>query len=181
MGNQQSSLESCIVCKNHVGSDSNLLSRLDNVPAYCSLECQTANYESHWPSLMAITNRDRFNKLLSHLAGIQFKRHTSKSFQKHLCLKKDSLDPCIACRETAKWYRVGAEQDVLKFQHSLGYCYSIGMGVPQSDVEAAKWFGKAAAAGHTPSIRSLKTLFSSISCMDSSSSETEEDNSEDPK
>jgi TPR repeat protein len=132
---------------------------------------------------MKITDRDMFNKVLSHLAGVRFKRKTRVAQHKHLCIYKQSLDQCIACREVAKWHRIGAEQDILGSQHSLGYCYSIGMGVPQSDVEAANWFGKAAAGGHTDSISSLREIFSKISnhSTDDSSSECEESTTEDPR
>jgi hypothetical protein len=56
------------------------------------------------------------------------------------------------------------------------------MGVPQSDVEAARWYGKAAAGGYTKSIDSLKKLFSGISSIlnDDSYSESEEGKCEDP-
>jgi len=131
---------------------------------------------------MMASDRTQFNKVLSHLAGVQFKRHTRESFHKHLCITVNPSEPCIACREIVKWHQIGAEQDILASQHNLGYCYSIGMGVPQSDVEAARWYGKAAAGGYTKSIDSLKKLFSGISSIlnDDSYSESEEGKCEDP-
>jgi TPR repeat protein len=55
------------------------------------------------------------------------------------------------------------------------------MGVPQSDVEAAKWYGKAAAGGYTKSIDSLKELFSSISSKLEEGDLSDLEQAEDPK
>jgi len=184
MGNQISRVsDQCISCKKDIRlNDVHMLALIDSGgPAYCSYPCQSDNHSLHWQSLMMVSDRAHFNTLLSHLAGVQFKRHTRDSFQKHLCNTTSPSQPCIACKETAKWYRLGAEQDILGAQHSLGYCYSIGMGVPQSDVEAAKWYGKAAAGGYTKSIESLKELFSSISSVLDEDDISELEEADDPK
>ena len=47
-----------------------------------------------------------------------------------------------------KWWRKAARQGHARAQHDLGSLYTLGLGVPQSDVEAAKWFRLAAEHGH---------------------------------
>jgi hypothetical protein len=48
--------------------------------------------------------------------------------------------------QAAAWYRKAAEQREAGAQGTLGVLYSIGQGVPQSDVEAYFWLDLAAAA-----------------------------------
>jgi TPR repeat protein len=48
--------------------------------------------------------------------------------------------------QAAAWYRKAAEQGDAGAQGTLGVLYSIGQGVPQSDVEAYFWLDLAAAA-----------------------------------
>jgi TPR repeat protein len=49
--------------------------------------------------------------------------------------------------EAVKWYRLAAEQGLLRAQIALAYRYKDGDGVPQNDAEAVKWFRLAAAQG----------------------------------
>jgi len=46
--------------------------------------------------------------------------------------------------QAAQWYRKAAEQGDVTAQATLGVLYSIGQGVPQSDVEAYYWLDLAA-------------------------------------
>jgi TPR repeat protein len=48
--------------------------------------------------------------------------------------------------QAAAWYRKAAEQGDITAQGTLGVLYSIGQGVPQSDVEAYYWLDLAASA-----------------------------------
>ena len=43
-----------------------------------------------------------------------------------------------------------AEQGYAGAQHNLGYMYSKGLGVPENDAEAVKWYRKAAEQGFAP-------------------------------
>jgi len=46
--------------------------------------------------------------------------------------------------EGVKWYRKAADQNLVRAQYNLGFCYANGRGVPKDEVEAAKWWRKAA-------------------------------------
>jgi TPR repeat protein len=48
-------------------------------------------------------------------------------------------------QQAAAWYRKAAEQGDVGAQGILGVLYSMGQGVPRSDVEAYYWFDLAAA------------------------------------
>ena len=50
--------------------------------------------------------------------------------------------------EACKWFRKAAEQNHIKAQFSLGWCYRHEQGVPLDFDEAAKWFRKAAEQNH---------------------------------
>ena len=160
MGNSESTLPCCISCKEPVKLENTeeILSRIDTGnPAYCSSNCQSASVKNHWSLLMGFTERALFNKLLMHLAGIVFKQKTAARKHTHACIQKDGS--CILCVEVAKLCKLLAKQGCISHQYRLGYCYEIGSGVPQSDIEAAKWYGKAAAGGHKESLRQLEHLF----------------------
>jgi len=49
------------------------------------------------------------------------------------------------CKQAAEWYRKAAEQGNVLAQATLGLLYSMGQGVPHSDVEAYYWLDLAAA------------------------------------
>lgn len=60
--------------------------------------------------------------------------------------------------ESAKWYRIAAEQGHILSQYNLGRMYQIGLGVTQSEIEAVKWFRKAAEQGDKDAKNKLKEL-----------------------
>ena len=51
-----------------------------------------------------------------------------------------------------------AEQDDAKAQGAIGALYDNGMGVPENDAEAAKWFRKAAEQGEGGAKKRLENL-----------------------
>jgi hypothetical protein len=164
MGNQLSTGKQCPSCHASViqQPDSNLLCYIDSkLPIYCSKSCQIDYRSNHWTYLLKYTDRDLFNKVLAHLAGIRFE-NGSKNRKKNTCILDEITKSCHLCDEVYKWICIRAEQDDIAAQHSLGYCYSIGYCVPQSDVEAAKWFGKAVAGGYQPSLISLQAIFKKL-------------------
>lgn len=50
--------------------------------------------------------------------------------------------------ESAKWYRLAAEQGDAEAQFSLGYMYDLGEGFPQDYSEALKWYRLSADQGY---------------------------------
>ncbi|MCX6909586.1 MAG: tetratricopeptide repeat protein [Verrucomicrobia bacterium] len=50
--------------------------------------------------------------------------------------------------ESAKWFRMAAEQNDAVAQYNLGWRYADGRGVPMDKAEAVKWYRKAAEQGH---------------------------------
>jgi len=58
----------------------------------------------------------------------------------------------------ARWSQKAAEQGHIKAQYYLGLAYEFGIGVPQDQVVASKWYGKASDSGDTNAIESLATL-----------------------
>jgi len=112
---------------------------------------------------MTTTERSVFTPILVHLGQLQKYKQTRKLFlPKNSCSHDDS---CIACKEVYKWYRFGAEQDTIDHQVGLAICYLFGIGVTKSTVEAAVWFGKAAATGNVFAIQSLKTMFQKLEAI----------------
>jgi len=144
--------------------DDTLLCRIDSgSPAYCSKTCQTDGWANHWQVLMTTTERSVFTPMLVHLGQLQKYKQTRKIFlPKNSCSHDET---CIACNEIFKWYRFGAEQDAIDHQVGLAICYLYGIGVPKSSVEAAVWFGKAAATGNEFAIQSLKTMFQKLEAI----------------
>ena len=61
--------------------------------------------------------------------------------------------------ESAKWWRMAADQGHAGAQFSIGYCYGRGEGVPRDPVEAAKWFRKSAVQGNATAQRFLGVAF----------------------
>jgi hypothetical protein len=174
MGNSESMLPKCISCKEPVKLENTeeILSRIDmEVPAYCSRDCQLNSMKDHWSLLMKFTERSLFNKLLIHLAGIVYKQKTAARKHTHTCIYKKGV--CILCVEVAKHCKILAKEGCKVHQYQLGYCYEIGSGVPQSDIEAAKWYAKAAAGGHKESLAQLEHLFHQLE--ENSRSETSVD------
>jgi hypothetical protein len=184
MGATQSTVVTpCINCKepSQLKVSQDIFSRVDSiVPAYCTLECQELCMKAHWQLLMKVTDRALFNKLLSHLAGIVMRHKTAVRRRTHLCVVESGQ--CQLCIEVVKWFRLHANQGFKEHQANLGYCYEIGAGVPQSDIEAATWYGRAAANGHTESLLQLEQLFNRLEEGFRTESSTEEDYSslEDP-
>ena len=178
MGNQQSvSTESCSSCRKpfyykEESQQIRLFYPGSTRVAYCSDSCQTECWKTHWERMMRSTDRDLFNKLLTHIAEIRFKYKLNSKRRQINCIVSEENGICLLCAEVAKWNMLGAEQNDLVCQHTLGYCYSIGMGILQSDVEAAKWFGKAVAGGHTDSIVYLNKVFERLTHIYDSVSET---------
>jgi len=163
MGNSQNTLPCCISCKEPVKLENTeeILSRIDTGhPAYCSETCQTTSIKNHWPLLMEYTERPLFNKLIVHLAGIVYKQKTAARKHTHTCIYKKGI--CILCVEVTKRCKIMAKKGCTAHQYLLGYCYEIGSGVPQSDIEAAKWYGKAAAGGQKESLAQLEHLFQQL-------------------
>jgi len=101
--------------------------------------------------------------MLVHLGQFQKYKETRKLFlPKHYCSHDGT---CKFCKELCKWYRFGAEQDSVEHQVGLAICYLFGIGVPKHSIEAAAWFGRAAAAGHEFAIRSLEALFKKLEAI----------------
>lgn len=50
--------------------------------------------------------------------------------------------------ESARWYRMAAEQNDATAQYNLGWRYADGRGVPVDKEEAVKWYRKAAEQNH---------------------------------
>jgi hypothetical protein len=168
MGNQTSVADPCISCKEPVIYDPTKLDPTrfcaigTSVPVYCSASCQLKCWKKHWTILVNYTEKIIFNKLLVHLAQIQAKSKTNIKRSMNTCVVNKITNQCLLCQEVYKWIRFGAEQDDLDCQDKLGYCYLIGFSVIPSDVEAAIWFGKAAAGGHSKSIVSLESIFKKL-------------------
>ena len=55
--------------------------------------------------------------------------------------------------------RIAAEQGSAKAQHSLGYMYETGQGVPQDYKQAVIWYQKAAEQGHSIALSLLGILY----------------------
>jgi TPR repeat protein len=53
------------------------------------------------------------------------------------------------------WYRKAAEQGFAAGQYNFGRMYAAGRGTRQSDVEAYRWFSRAAAQGHADARKQL--------------------------
>ena len=60
--------------------------------------------------------------------------------------------------EAFNCWKKAAEMGHANAQHSLALCYLTGKGVAKDDVEAVKWFRKAAQQGYEPAIDALKEL-----------------------
>ncbi|MBM4138519.1 MAG: sel1 repeat family protein [Nitrospira sp.] len=67
----------------------------------------------------------------------------------------DSEDYATALRE---WQPLAEQGDALA-QYQMGLLYHKGRGVPQDDVQARKWYGKAAVQGQAKAQFSLGTLY----------------------
>jgi TPR repeat protein len=61
--------------------------------------------------------------------------------------------------ESARWWRMAADQGHAGAQFSIGYCYGRGEGVPRDPVEAAKWFRKSAIQGNAAAQRFLGVAY----------------------
>jgi hypothetical protein len=55
-----------------------------------------------------------------------------------------------------------AEQDVAPAQCNLGLCFQTGRGVPQSDVDALKWFCRSAKMGDKTAQHNLGLYYASL-------------------
>ncbi len=62
-------------------------------------------------------------------------------------------------------YRKAAEKGVAKAQHSLGFMYERGEGVPQDYAEAVKWYRKAAEQGHAEAQGNLGLMYVGGLCV----------------
>ena len=56
-------------------------------------------------------------------------------------------------------FRKAAEQGNAKAQFNLGECYVHGTGVARNEVEAVKWYRKAAAQGHDRAIKLIEAKY----------------------
>lgn len=61
--------------------------------------------------------------------------------------------------ESARWWRMAADQGHAGAQFSIGYCYGRGEGVPRDLAEAAKWFRKSAVQGNASAQRFLGVAY----------------------
>jgi len=188
MGNTVSASDYCLFCRRPIQSiDTTLLSRIPSgIPAYCGTECQTAGFKEHWQHIMNTTSRPSFTPILIHLGQLLKYKETRKlTLPKTYCSHDET---CVSCKELYKWHRIGAEQDRIEHQIDLAICYLFGIGVPKSSIEAAVWFGKAAATGNVFAIQSLKTMFQKLeaickldSVLDEEAEEAEEVEPTDPR
>ena len=60
--------------------------------------------------------------------------------------------------EAAKWFKKSAEQGYAKAQYSIGYFYSVGVGVQKDKEEGMKWLQKSADQGYAPAKEMLEML-----------------------
>jgi TPR repeat protein len=60
--------------------------------------------------------------------------------------------------ESARWYRLAADQGDATAQFNLGALYQNGTGVPQNSSEAARWFRLAADQGHAHALAAVAQL-----------------------
>jgi len=61
--------------------------------------------------------------------------------------------------ESARWWRMAADQGHAGAQFSIGYCYARGEGVPRDLAEAVKWYHKSSAQGYASAHRFLGAAY----------------------
>lgn len=61
--------------------------------------------------------------------------------------------------ESAKWFRLAADQGIASAQYNLGWSYSHGKGVVQDYAEAVKWYRLAAKQGHEKAYFNLGVMY----------------------
>ncbi len=74
--------------------------------------------------------------------------------------------------ESARWYKMAAEQGHAPSQLALGRLTAEGRGVPQDYVEAAKWLELAAAGGGAEALSLLQTLHEFMSLTETNEART---------
>ena len=63
--------------------------------------------------------------------------------------------------ESARWYKLAAEQGQAEAQYNLGVLYASGQGVARDTAEAARWYRRAAEQGHADAGFNLGALYMS--------------------
>jgi TPR repeat protein len=61
--------------------------------------------------------------------------------------------------ESARWWRMAADQGHAGAQFSIGYCYGRGEGVPRDLAEAVRWYRKSSAQGYMSAHRFLGAAY----------------------
>jgi len=115
---------------------------------------------------MEQTEHSAYTSTLIQLGQLYKYKETRKMIlPKNYCSHDTS---CIVCRELFKWFKIAVEDDSVDSadnQNNLAICYLYGIGVQKSSLEAAIWFGKAAATGHVFATRSLEILFKKLEAI----------------
>jgi TPR repeat protein len=99
-------------------------------------------------SLLELIARGGSSQVLVDQAKTKAETEALRATAERIKAETREIDSRASTRDALKRQRISAEKGNAAAQFALGMQYSIGQGVPQDYVEAAKWIEKAALQGH---------------------------------
>jgi len=153
--NKENDYDSYLAMKGKLQQNEEVLSKIANIiKGYGIEECATFNEQAmffvgvlHFWGICLKINKDN--------AEIYWERSALKN---HV-LVQYYLGTLYSVKSDYKkaftWYKKSAEQDNVKAQYSLGYCYYNGKGIEEDKQEAVYWYKKSAEQGNTEAQNAL--------------------------